>query len=399
MQFSTLILKSKKEGEKIWSIKINKKKDNQYEIITKYGIKGKKLRKSTKIISTFKSNKKKGITTLEKYVESTAENLYNKKLKEGYTKIKNENEINKLIETDDENEINKKEKNKINEKEIIKNEIPIKGKLYYPMLAHEFKKKGEKINFPCFIQPKLDGVRAIGLNNQLYSRNGNVFPTLNHIKKEMEDNKEQLILDGELYTDDINFEKIVGLVRKNNKTKQEEIDSLKIYYNIFDYIDSKLTFENRLKNLKNFIQKHNFQYLKLVNTEICKNKEEVEFYLDKYIKEGYEGLILRNKNGLYEENKRSYNLQKLKKFKDEEFKIINYTTPSEGKEVGCVIWECVTKEGKKFSVRPEGNYNERKKLYKQGKKYIGKMLTVRYQELTNENIPRFPVGICIRDYE
>ena len=125
----------------------------------------------------------------------------------------------------------------------------------------------------------------------------------------------------------------------------------------------------------------------------------MEFYLDKYIKEGYEGLILRNKNGLYEENKRSYNLQKLKRFKDEEFKIINYTTPSEGKEVGCVIWECITKEGKKFSVRPEGNYNERKKLYKQGKKYIGKMLTVRYQELTNENIPRFPVGICIRDYE
>jgi hypothetical protein len=27
------------------------------------------------------------------------------------------------------------------------------------------------------------------------------------------------------------------------------------------------------------------------------------------------------------------------------------------------------------------------------------MLTVRYQELTHDGIPRFPVGITIRDYE
>ena len=92
-------------------------------------------------------------------------------------------------------------------------------------------------------------------------------------------------------------------------------------------------------------------------------------------------------------------MQKLKKFIDEEFEIIDYTTPDTGKEVGCVIWICKTKDGKKFNVRPSGNYQERKNLYKNAKKFIGKMLTVRYQELTNGKVPRFPVGVAIRDYE
>ena len=410
MQFPTLICKSKNEGEKIWNIKITKLKENSYEITTKYGLKGKKLRKSKKIIKSFKENKKKGITTLKTFVEFQVEELYNKKLKEGYNKIKNEKEIKKYLESDSENEkenknekkeninINLRKLNKVNKN--LNNKIENnKSKKHYPMLAYDYKKKSDKIIFPCFIQPKLDGVRALGIGNQLYSRNGNIFPTLEHIKKELEENNDNLILDGELYTDDINFEKIVGLVRKSTKTQEEEKLSLKIYFNVFDIVDKTLTFKERYSILKNFIEKNSFKYIKLVKTEICNKKELIEKYLDNYINEGYEGIIIRNGNGKYEENIRSNNLLKLKRFIDEEFEIINYTTPSEGKEIGCVIWECKTKEGKKFSVRPEGNYNERKKLYKEGKKYIGKMLTVRYQELTNDKVPRFPVGVCIRDYE
>lgn len=32
-------------------------------------------------------------------------------------------------------------------------------------------------------------------------------------------------------------------------------------------------------------------------------------------------------------------------------------------------------------------------------KYIGKNLTVQFQNLTDAGIPRFPVGLEIRDYE
>ena len=402
MEFPKLILdiksrrkSSSNNSKKVWQIKTKIDPElNKITLITESGELGGHLKSNQKILSNIKLSSKKGITSLEKYAEEQAKKLFNNKKKEGYIEYNNnnnnENEINnaetpKKIEEENENGINKK----------------ITIRKYYPMLAHRYNEKKGDIKFPCFVQPKLDGVRCVVVGNKLYSRNGNRFPVLPHIENELKlYNKNNLILDGELFTDDINFEKIVGLVKKYKKSEEDEKNSLKIYLNVFDYIDSKLPFNKRLINLNQFFEKNkNMKYIKQVKTEECPQEKNIEEFLEKYTKEKYEGLIIRNKSGLYEENTRSVHLQKLKKFIDEEFEIIDYTTPDQGKEVGCVIWICRTKEGKQFSVRPSGNYQERKKLYREAKKYIGKMLTVRYQELTNGHVPRFPVGVTIRDYE
>ena len=50
-------------------------------------------------------------------------------------------------------------------------------------------------------------------------------------------------------------------------------------------------------------------------------------------------------------------------------------------------------------MRPRGTHEERRDLYKIAKSMVGKKLTVRFQELTEDGIPRFPVGIAFRDYE
>ena len=404
MEFPKLILdiksrrkSSSNNSKKVWQIKTKIDPElNKITLITESGELGGRLKSNQKILSNIKLSSKKGITSLEKYAEEQAKKLFNNKKREGYIEYNNnnnnnnENEINnaetpKKIEEENENSINKK----------------ITIRTYYPMLAHRYNEKKGDIKFPCFVQPKLDGVRCVVVGNKLYSRNGNRFPVLPHIENELKlYNKNNLILDGELFTDDINFEKIVGLVKKYKKSEEDEKNSLKIYLNVFDYIDSKLPFNKRLINLNQFFEKNkNMKYIKQVKTEECPQEKNIEEFLEKYTKEKYEGLIIRNKSGLYEENTRSVHLQKLKKFIDEEFEIIDYTTPDQGKEVGCVIWICRTKEGKQFSVRPSGNYQERKKLYREAKKYIGKMLTVRYQELTNGHVPRFPVGVTIRDYE
>ena len=400
MEFPKLILVDKKRNEssskqskKIWQIKAEIDSElNKVTLITESGELGGRIKSNKKVLSNIKLSSKKGISTLEKYAEEQAKKLFNNKKKEGY--IEYNNNIN------DENTMGNEEiKNIKEEPELNNTKMPIRK--YYPMLAHQYSNKKSEIKFPCYVQPKLDGVRCVIVRNKLYSRNGNIFPSLPHIEEELKKyNKNNLILDGELYTDDINFEKIVGLVKKWKKSEEDEKNATKIYLNVFDYIDNKLTFEQRLKNLNIFFDNNkNMIHIKQVKSEECLKEENINDFLEKYTKEGYEGLIIRNKKGLYEENTRSVNLQKLKKFVDEEFEIIDYTTPNIGKEVGCVIWICKTKEGKKFNVRPSGNYQERKQLYKNAKKYIGKMLTVRYQELTNGNVPRFPVGVTIRDYE
>ena len=400
MEFPKLILdiksrrkSSSNNSKKVWQIKTKIDPElNKITLITESGELGGHLKSNQKILSNIKLSSKKGITSLEKYAEEQAKKLFNNKKKEGYIEYNNNNE----------NDINNAEEPKKMEEEnenVINKKITIRT--YYPMLAHRYNEKKGDIKFPCFVQPKLDGVRCVVVGNKLYSRNGNRFPVLPHIENELKlYNKNNLILDGELFTDDINFEKIVGLVKKYKKSEEDEKNSLKIYLNVFDYIDSKLPFNKRLINLNQFFEKNkNMKYIKQVKTEECAQEKNIEEFLEKYTKEKYEGLIIRNKSGLYEENTRSVHLQKLKKFIDEEFEIIDYTTPDQGKEVGCVIWICKTKEGKQFSVRPSGNYQERKKLYREAKKYIGKMLTVRYQELTNGHVPRFPVGVTIRDYE
>ena len=406
MEFPKLILdiksrrkSSSNNSKKVWQIKTKIDPElNKITLITESGELGGHLKSNQKILSNIKLSSKKGITSLEKYAEEQAKKIFNNKKKEGYIEYNNNNNNN----NENENEINNAETPKKIEEE---NENSINKKItirtYYPMLAHRYNEKKGDIKFPCFVQPKLDGVRCVVVGNKLYSRNGNRFPVLPHIENELKlYNKNNLILDGELFTDDINFEKIVGLVKKYKKSEEDEKNSLKIYLNVFDYIDSKLPFNKRLINLNQFFEKNkNMKYIKQVKTEECPQEKNIEEFLEKYTKEKYEGLIIRNKSGLYEENTRSVHLQKLKKFIDEEFEIIDYTTPDQGKEVGCVIWICRTKEGKQFSVRPSGNYQERKKLYREAKKYIGKMLTVRYQELTNGHVPRFPVGVTIRDYE
>ena len=64
-----------------------------------------------------------------------------------------------------------------------------------------------------------------------------------------------------------------------------------------------------------------------------------------------------------------------------------------------VVWECQTPDGQTFRVRPRGTQEARRELFENGGDYVGQQLTVRYQELTDDGVPRFPVGIAIRDYE
>jgi hypothetical protein len=62
---------------------------------------------------------------------------------------------------------------------------------------------------------------------------------------------------------------------------------------------------------------------------------------------------------------------------------------------GCVK----PKMGSTFCVRPEGTIEQREYFYAHKENYFGKMLTVKFQNLTDLGIPRFPVGIVFRDYE
>jgi ATP-dependent DNA ligase len=129
-----------------------------------------------------------------------------------------------------------------------------------------------------------------------------------------------------------------------------------------------------------------------------RTEQEMKKLHDKFVNEGYEGLILRNPKGVYGINKRSNDLIKYKSFQDGEYEITGYEEGT-GKDEGTVIWVCKTEKDQEFKARPRGTHEERTEWFSNGDKYVGSMLTVRYFELTDDGIPRFPVGLTIRDYE
>jgi len=267
-----------------------------------------------------------------------------------------------------------------------------------PMLAHPLDKRSSSAKYPAYAQQKLDGVRCLAISGKgAYSRNALRFPHLDLIQAEANKLPAGTILDGEVYSDTVKFQALVGLVKKKKLTKEDEALLPKLYLCVYDIIMPG-TYTERKATLEAIFKKHTFKYLRLLPTDECKTPADMKRLHDKYVREGYEGLILRNKDGLYKIGQRSSDLLKYKEFLDEEFRIVGHTL-GDGVEAGCVIWTCVTKEGLQFSVRPRGTHEERIEAVKTAAKQVGKKLTVRFQEWTEDKKPRFPVGLAIRDYE
>ena len=266
-----------------------------------------------------------------------------------------------------------------------------------PMLAHDFLKRGKSIKFPCYAQRKYDGTRCVAMSGKgLFSRNKKRYPHLDHIVAEINKLPNTIILDGELYSDTLTFQEIVGIVKRETLKEGDQEKQVQIKLHVYDIINTA-PYEERYANLQILFNKYKFKHLVLVKSDICESEEKIKELHAQYVAEGYEGLMLRNKTGLYK-NSRSTDLQKVKAFETEEFKIVAF---KEGvaAETGCVIWICEAENGLQFACRPRGTREEREVLYSDGDKYIGKMLSVRYQEMTDSQVPRFPVGIAIRDYE
>ena len=245
-----------------------------------------------------------------------------------------------------------------------------------PMLAHKWAERGKHITAPFYVQPKIDGVRLLVSNKGGMSRTGKVIKGTETWGKGLKDGE---YLDGECYHHDLSFEQITSLFRMQPGALE---------FRVFDYFDTNrpdLTFEERMSRIT-------------VETILVPNKKDLSKFHEEFMKQGYEGTMIREAKSVYEIGKRSNYLLKHKDFTTDEFKVIGVKEAT-GRDVGTPVWECETKDGRTFSVRPEGTQLFRQQQWEYRHQYIGELLTVRYQNLTEFGVPRFPVGVIFRDYE
>ena len=287
-----------------------------------------------------------------------------------------------------------------------------------PMLAHDHKKRSHNISWPAIGQPKLDGIRCLARLDadgkvSLTSRKNKPFPGMDHIRDELATRLKSLgnsvgspfpndiVIDGELYADpdQLTFQQVTGLVRRDNKTKEQLEDERKLKLNVYDAInlqDLDMDFTDRYDLISDNLR--GMDSITLVENTPLPDPDSITPLHDQFVTQGYEGLMIRNIEGPYKLNGRSANLQKYKSFKDEEYEIVGYEE-GKGNYEGTVIWICKTPEGKLFSIKPNGTHEQRSKLFDEADSHIGKMITVRFFELTDGGVPRFPTGGWFRDYE
>ena len=245
-----------------------------------------------------------------------------------------------------------------------------------PMLAHKWEDRKRYIQEPFYVQPKLDGVRILVSNKGGISRTGKIVKGTEDWGKNLKDGE---YLDGECYLHGLSFEETTSAF----KTCPETLE-----FHVFDYYDVNrphLTFEERVK------------WVTVKTIKVAK-KADVMTAHNTFVNQGYEGIMIRNTQGAYEPGKRSNNLLKFKTFETEEFKIVGVHEGT-GRDAGTPVWECETGGGDRFSVRPEGTVEKRRGAFERREELVGKMLTVRFQNMTVAGVPRFPIGIAIRDYE
>jgi ATP-dependent DNA ligase len=348
-----LFIKDKKENLRFWSIEV----ENGTHLLKKFGIVGGKITETRTHVPQGKAKR-----TQQQQLELEMNALVKKHLDAGYVRDPDKLTIKIL-----------------------------------PMLADKFNKPSDE---PVYIQPKLDGVRMLigRLNGEviLVTRTGKPVYNMDHVRDLVGPQlKEGEFLDGENYNESLPFEKIVGLCR--TMLANENKNFRQIRFHVFDYFNlhkPELTFEERFEKVKSF------KNIIVVETKKISNTHDIQKYHDTYVNNGYEGIMIRNPSGRYALGQRSKHLLKFKNFQTAEFKIINATS-AEGRDEDTVVWICETPGpySRTFKVRPKGTLEQRKFWLKNKFDYFHKMLTVQYQNMTSEGIPRFPVGLAIRDYE
>lgn len=380
--FPTLYKKNKDGSIQFWEVSVSllfRCPDSDVAIKSKFGRVDGAVQESIDIIKEGKNIGRSNETTKYEQACAEAESKWLGKKKRGYVE-------------------------EVDDAEAGKRDTVIAGGID-PMLAHPYAKYGGKIAFPAYAQPKLDGIRCtatvIDGVVSLWTRTRKPIVSMQHIIDDiksfcMANAIENFVFDGELYNHDYRdrFEDIVSLVRPDYVKPGAEI----VEYHIYDAaIDG--TFEDRLYDMVTLFENldaGNYGRLELVETMIVNDEDELMTAFEHFRAEGYEGAIVRNKDGLYA-NRRSYDLQKIKEFDEAEFEIVG-VEEGRGKMAGKGIFICKTESGEMFKVKQEGCLAS---LKLDGlRSDIGKQLTVKYQGLTGKNgVPRFPIGKTVRDYE
>lgn len=374
--FPILFAKNSGGGLKSWEVKVEPNTVDRlfFDVVTTYGKVGGKMQEARETIMGGKNIGRANETSIEAQAIAEAQSKW---------------------------ELQKKKKGYVESAEAaLAGEVDalVQGGIF-PMLAQKFKDRADKIEYPAFIQPKFDGHRCIAIVKDgvctLWSRTRKPINSMPHICRAIErlTGGADAILDGELYNHEYkhHFEQITKLITPKAPVEGHE----KVQYYIYDMPSAEMAFGDRNRCLNKIFDIHgnmdSFENT-LINVPTMEVAEESEVQLafDRFLSEGYEGLMLRTADAPYKSHptSRSAGLLKMKKFDDAEFEIVDVTEGS-GKFKGLALFICKAGNGETFKAVKNAPLSELKEYFDNREALLGRIVTVQFMGFTNATkVPR-----------
>jgi len=253
-----------------------------------------------------------------------------------------------------------------------------------------------------FCSRKLDGVRCLmkldtdGVIRSVSRGGGDYDVSTTEIRNDPKliklfNKHPELILDGELYVHGWSLQRISGAARL--KTWDERCSSLE--YWVYDIVDINENFNERLDKLTDFqIIFGDYKKVRFIDHDYVIGWAKVKKLHDKFVSEGFEGLVARKPDKKYAPGRRSSDWIKLKDYQDGEFEI---TGIEEGLRDEDMCFTLKTAGGKSFKAKPMGTREVRYEYLENWESYVGKMATIKYFTLSDEGIPMQTIFKAIRE--
>lgn len=284
---------------------------------------------------------------------------------------------------------------------------------FKPLLAATVDLK--KVKYPCFISPKLDGIRVLGMNGKAMTRS----------MKELPNRYIQSVFASGLY-DGLDGEIIVGppnapdVYRVTNSAVMSRDGEPNFTYHVFDRWDMpNARFEDR------FIGLHELDIPRISIVPHSRMSEKGLLDVEQeWLEAGYEGVMGRSIDGVYKYGRATMKegiLWKLKRFADHEYEVVGFeelmhneneatvdelghtkrSSHMENKRGGGVLGALVLRhpEAGEFRCGTGFTAADRAEIWTNRSGYLGRMAKIKHFEIGVKDLPRFPVFLGFRAQE
>ena len=277
----------------------------------------------------------------------------------------------------------------------------------------------DKINFPVYTSTKFDGIRALVIDSVVYSRS--LKPIRNKHVQRLFGKPEYEGFDGELVVGDIYAKDVF---QKTTSGVMSEDGEPYVTFHVFDlWSIPTFDYEYRQRYLQEILLDEDKEYPSIVYAMIrlCKNIDDLTFFLEHERNVGGEGLICRSPSGIYKYGRSTPKEQlsiKLKFFNQDEFEVIGFeermhnTNEATTNELGYTerssckenlipmntLGSLVLKYGDtEFRCGTGFSDAQRKEIWENKESYLGKLASIRYMSVGQIMLPRIPSFHGFRD--